>query len=189
MFTPYCPSACPKLCLKYHISPILGDGFATPEGSINLARPLSAAAIFPRKSIKFQISKKSSQGRTEIMRNMKERKRPIDAFVMLLSLLVVLILFSRTVKITYVDDEENELPDFEISLLQQLTLPQTPKTYFIQDLQSDDKRKYFVYQPSGGWGNQRIILQNAIAAANAMKRVLVLPPIAPHNFLYHGYNE
>uniref|UniRef100_A0A7S3LHZ6 GDP-fucose protein O-fucosyltransferase 2 n=1 Tax=Aplanochytrium stocchinoi TaxID=215587 RepID=A0A7S3LHZ6_9STRA len=56
-------------------------------------------------------------------------------------------------------------------------------------LTEDSEGKFFVYQPSGGWGNQRIILQNAIAAANAMERILVLPPIAPHNFLWYGYNR
>jgi len=35
--------------------------------------------------------------------------------------------------------------------------------------------KYFVYQPSGGWGNQRLILRWAMSAANAMDRTLVIP--------------
>lgn len=35
--------------------------------------------------------------------------------------------------------------------------------------------KYFVYQPSGGWGNQRLILRWAMVAANAMERTLILP--------------
>lgn len=47
----------------------------------------------------------------------------------------------------------------------------------------DDVGKFFVYQPTGGWGNQRMILKSAIAAANAMGRVLVLPMISPRKNL------
>eukprot|EP00924_Labyrinthula_sp_SR-Ha-C_P005998 snap_masked-scaffold_14-processed-gene-11.7-mRNA-1 protein AED:1.00 eAED:1.00 QI:0/-1/0/0/-1/1/1/0/395 len=49
--------------------------------------------------------------------------------------------------------------------------------------------KFFVYQPSGGWGNQIIILLNAITAANSMERTLIIPPVSPHAFLYYGYNK
>lgn len=50
-------------------------------------------------------------------------------------------------------------------------------------------KKYFVYQPSGGWGNQRYILRWAIIVANAMGRTLVVSPLAPHSDIWHGYNE
>jgi len=49
--------------------------------------------------------------------------------------------------------------------------------------------KYFAYQPSGGWGNQRYILRWAMIAANAMKRTLLVAPIAPHSDIWHGFNE
>lgn len=34
-----------------------------------------------------------------------------------------------------------------------------------------------------------MILKSAIAAANGMNRILVLPKIAPHNFLWYGYEK
>ena len=34
-----------------------------------------------------------------------------------------------------------------------------------------------------------MILKSAIAAANGMNRILVLPKIAPHNFLWYGYER
>ena len=60
-----------------------------------------------------------------------------------------------------------------------------PKPGKIKDewrIHPDDRGKFFVYQPTGGWGNQRMILKSAIAAANAMGRVLVLPMISPRWF-------
>ena len=51
----------------------------------------------------------------------------------------------------------------------------------------DEQARYFVYQPSGGWGNQRFILRWAMRAANAMDRILVVPPIAPHSMMWRGY--
>jgi len=50
-------------------------------------------------------------------------------------------------------------------------------------------RKFFCYQPSGGWGNQRYILRWAMIAAAAMKRTLLVAPIAPHSDIWHGFNE
>ena len=45
--------------------------------------------------------------------------------------------------------------------------------------------KFFVFQTSGGWGNQRLILRWAMRAANAMNRVLVLPMVAPHTNMWY----
>jgi len=56
-------------------------------------------------------------------------------------------------------------------------------------VRSDAKGKFFLYQPSGGWGNQKLILKWAIIAANAMNRTLVLPPVAPHSSFYQGFNK
>eukprot|EP00924_Labyrinthula_sp_SR-Ha-C_P005999 snap_masked-scaffold_14-processed-gene-11.15-mRNA-1 protein AED:1.00 eAED:1.00 QI:0/-1/0/0/-1/1/1/0/337 len=66
--------------------------------------------------------------------------------------------------------------------------PVSPERRALQ-VHKNSTGKFFVYQPSGGWGNQILILLNAIAAANFMERTLVVPPIAPHNFLYTGYNR
>ena len=46
-------------------------------------------------------------------------------------------------------------------------------------IHEDSPGRFFVYQPTGGWGNQRMILASAIVVANAMNRTLVLPMIAP----------
>jgi len=53
----------------------------------------------------------------------------------------------------------------------------------------DAERKYFVYQPSGGWGNQRMILRWAMRVANAMGRTLIVPMVAPHNKMWYGYDN
>ena len=50
-------------------------------------------------------------------------------------------------------------------------------------------RKYFVYQPSGGMSNQRIILEHALIIAKRMERVLVVPPLAPHTSMFWNYNK
>lgn len=49
--------------------------------------------------------------------------------------------------------------------------------------------KYFVFQPSGGWGNQRMLLRWAMRAANAMDRILIVPMVAPHNKMWQGYDR
>lgn len=49
--------------------------------------------------------------------------------------------------------------------------------------------KYFFYQPSGGFGNQRYDLMWAMIAANAMERTLIVPPIGPHTSMYWNYNR
>ncbi|KAH9253539.1 hypothetical protein BASA81_008586 [Batrachochytrium salamandrivorans] len=53
----------------------------------------------------------------------------------------------------------------------------------------DPSKRYFFYQPSGGFGNQRYIIRWAIVAANALNRTLVVSPLAPHSNMWHGYNE
>jgi hypothetical protein len=50
-------------------------------------------------------------------------------------------------------------------------------------------RKYFVYQPSGGMSNQRIILEHAMIIAKRLERVLVVPPLAPHTSMFWNYNK
>ncbi|GBG26813.1 Hypothetical Protein FCC1311_030352 [Hondaea fermentalgiana] len=56
-------------------------------------------------------------------------------------------------------------------------------------LRHDEVGRFFLYQPSGGWGNQRLILRWAVLAANALNRTLVLPPVAPHANFYLGFNK
>jgi len=46
-----------------------------------------------------------------------------------------------------------------------------------------------VFQPSGGWGNQRLILTWAMRAANAMERTLIVPMIGPHSMMWYGYDR
>jgi hypothetical protein len=65
--------------------------------------------------------------------------------------------------------------------------PSLPPQYRINP---KENVKYFVYQPSGGWGNQRFILRWAMRAANAMDRVLIVPMIAPHIYhMWYGYDR
>ena len=49
--------------------------------------------------------------------------------------------------------------------------------------------KYFFYQPSGGFGNQRFILRWAMIVANAMNRTLAVAPLAAHSDIWSGYNQ
>lgn len=49
--------------------------------------------------------------------------------------------------------------------------------------------KYFVYQPSGGMSNQRIMLEHALLVARALGRTLVVPPVCPHTSMFWNYNK
>jgi len=51
-----------------------------------------------------------------------------------------------------------------------------------------DRRKYFVYQPSGGLNNQRIQMELAVVICKILKRTCVLPHIAQHTNFYYRYN-
>jgi len=65
--------------------------------------------------------------------------------------------------------------------------PQEERKYF-----PDTRKpgaKYFLYQPSGGWGNQRLIIRWAMIVANAMNRTLAISPLAPHSDIWSGYNK
>jgi len=64
-----------------------------------------------------------------------------------------------------------------------------PEKYRLSINTGNDTGSYFLYQPSGGWGNQRLILRWAIMVANCLNRTLVLPPVAPHSDLYKGFNK
>jgi hypothetical protein len=64
--------------------------------------------------------------------------------------------------------------------------PEVPERYRLRP--EEEGVRYFLYQPSGGWGNQRLILRWAILAANAMNRTLVVPPVAPHTNFFDNYN-
>jgi len=50
-------------------------------------------------------------------------------------------------------------------------------------------RKYFVFQPSGGWNNQRLLLENALIICRLLNRTCVAPPAAPHSNYYPSYNR
>lgn len=49
-------------------------------------------------------------------------------------------------------------------------------------------KKYFLYQPSGGWNNQRIQLENAILICRLTNRICILPPVSRHTNYYYNYN-
>ena len=70
---------------------------------------------------------------------------------------------------------------------QQILASSPKKGYFPETYEPG--KKYFFYQPSGGWGNQRYILRWAILAANAMNRTLAVAPLAPHSDIWTGYNQ
>jgi len=61
--------------------------------------------------------------------------------------------------------------------------------YFLKGSWFKPGRKYFVYQPSGGMSNQRLILEHAVLVARALKRVLVVPPLCPHTSMFWNYNK
>ena len=51
-----------------------------------------------------------------------------------------------------------------------------------------DDRKYFVYQTSGGFNNQRILFENALIVCQLLNRTCVAPPSAPHTNYFQKYN-
>jgi len=61
--------------------------------------------------------------------------------------------------------------------------------YYLKGEWFEPGQKYFVYQPSGGLSNQRLILEHALLAAKALGRVLVVPPVAPHTSMFWNYNK
>ena len=61
----------------------------------------------------------------------------------------------------------------------------TPKR--ARDLPKDGK--YFVYQPTGGWGNQRLEMLYAICNCLLWNRTLILPAVAAHTNGWTGYQS
>ena len=51
-----------------------------------------------------------------------------------------------------------------------------------------DERKYFVYQPSGGFNNQRMLLEHALVICQLLNRTCVIPPAAAHTNYFEKYN-
>mmetsp|Transcript_16596 Transcript_16596/g.28734 ORF Transcript_16596/g.28734 Transcript_16596/m.28734 type:complete len:810 (+) Transcript_16596:647-3076(+) len=65
--------------------------------------------------------------------------------------------------------------------------PENPK-YVAFPNQVDPSKKYFVYQPSGGFNNQRIQLEEALVICMTLNRTCVLPHAAQHTNFYMRYN-
>ena len=43
-----------------------------------------------------------------------------------------------------------------------------------------DEQNYFVYQPSGGLNNQRVLLEHALVICQLLNRTCLVPPAAAH---------
>lgn len=52
----------------------------------------------------------------------------------------------------------------------------------------EDERTYFVYQPSGGLNNQRVLLEHALVICQLLNRTCVVPPAAAHTNYFEKYN-
>lgn len=50
-------------------------------------------------------------------------------------------------------------------------------------------RKWFVFQPSGGFNNQRIILERALRICKLLNRICIVPPAGRHSSMYKNYNK
>lgn len=59
---------------------------------------------------------------------------------------------------------------------------------FDYKLDPNDERRYFVYQTSGGFNNQRILFENALIVCQLLNRTCVAPPSAPHTNYFQKYN-
>lgn len=49
--------------------------------------------------------------------------------------------------------------------------------------------KFFVYQPSGGWNNQRLLMENAMVVCLLLNRTCIAPPASPHSNFFRNYNS
>ena len=52
-----------------------------------------------------------------------------------------------------------------------------------------DNPKYFMYQASGGWNNQRILLESAMVICKLLNRTCIAPPASPHSNYFVNYNK
>jgi hypothetical protein len=52
-----------------------------------------------------------------------------------------------------------------------------------------EKKRYFAYQPSGGWNNQRLLVENALIICRLTNRTCIAPPAAPHSNYFPNYNR
>lgn len=90
-------------------------------------------------------------------------------------------------KINY--EEEVEKNIYYVDLF-----PGAPRTH-IGKIRAEDllqfrkKSKIFIFQPSGGFNNQRIILERAIQICSLLKRICIIPMAGRHSSFYSSYNK
>uniref|UniRef100_A0A7S2WQ54 GDP-fucose protein O-fucosyltransferase 2 n=1 Tax=Mucochytrium quahogii TaxID=96639 RepID=A0A7S2WQ54_9STRA len=51
------------------------------------------------------------------------------------------------------------------------------------------QKRYFLFQPSGGFNNQRIIVQRAMMICKQLDRVCLVPMAGKHTSMYNNYNR
>lgn len=68
-------------------------------------------------------------------------------------------------------------------------LAKKTETFFRSPEWIEPGKKYFLFQPSGGFGNQIIILKNALVICKLLNRICILPLIGPHTTRYVNYNK
>jgi len=68
-------------------------------------------------------------------------------------------------------------------------LQQDSKYDFAESAKQKPMPKYFFYQPSGGWNNQRLLMESALIICKLLNRTCILPPAAPHSNYFNNYNN
>lgn len=97
----------------------------------------------------------------------------------------------RQASCAWVHNPNQEYCDFDLA-------DSTPAVQTPPELEHDPKydftvakpgEKFFIYQPSGGWNNQRLLLENAMVVCMLLKRTCIVPPASPHSNYYRNYNQ
>ncbi|KAH9251929.1 hypothetical protein BASA81_010133 [Batrachochytrium salamandrivorans] len=57
------------------------------------------------------------------------------------------------------------------------------------DFHPQPGEKFFIYQPSGGWNNQRLLMENAMVVCLLLNRTCIAPPASPHSNFFRNYNN
>lgn len=137
-----------------------------------------------------KLAARNWNGSPPVVEHSKNKMRKVVvAAVITITALIAWNLFGSSVRFIYLDSSSSSIfsiSDDEDNPAQNVIDIAKQTNYFMFH---DPAKRYFFYQPSGGFGNQRFILRWAMVAAAALNRTLVVAPFAPHSNYWYGYNQ